>query len=71
MKWPAGQFWQDATANLSGRVDVTRAEHVTPLAAPLLLEMGRVPLRGGSAEEMVLADQAALMAELLSEVTEG
>ena len=58
-------------ARSAGRIDVTRADRVTPLAAPLLLEMGRVPLRGGSAEDLVLADQAALMAELLPEVAAG
>jgi ATP-dependent Lhr-like helicase len=56
---------EEMLARVEGRVDLTRAERVTPLAAPLLLEMGRVPLRGGSAEDLVLADQAALMAELL------
>jgi ATP-dependent Lhr-like helicase len=59
---------KEMLARVQGRVDVTRADRVTPLAAPLLLEMGRVPLRGGSAEDLVLADQAALMAELLPEV---
>ena len=29
-----------------GRIDVVRAPHVTPLAAPLFLEMGRVPIKG-------------------------
>jgi ATP-dependent Lhr-like helicase len=40
-----------------------RAPHVTPLAAPLLLEIGKVPIRG-AAEERLLAEEArALMAE--------
>jgi ATP-dependent helicase Lhr and Lhr-like helicase len=59
---------EEMLARVEGRIDVTRADRVTPLAAPLLLEMGRVPLRGGSAEDLVLANQAALMAELLPEV---
>jgi ATP-dependent Lhr-like helicase len=62
---------EEMLARVEGRIDLTRAERVTPLAAPLLLEMGRVALRGGSAEELVLADQATLMAELLPEVAEG
>ena len=62
---------EEMLARIEGRIDLTRAQRVTPLAAPLLLEMGRVPLRGGSAEDLVLADQAALMAELLPEFAGG
>ncbi len=62
---------EEMLARSAGRIDVTRADRVTPLAAPLLLEMGRVPLRGGSAEDLVLSDQAALMAELLPEFAGG
>ncbi|MEL6574493.1 MAG: hypothetical protein AAFQ81_01265, partial [Pseudomonadota bacterium] len=36
----------------------------TPLAAPLMLEMGRVPIRGGGAEETLLAEEAALLAKI-------
>ena len=58
---------EEMLARVAGRIDVTRAGRVTPLAAPLLLEMGRVSLRGGSAEDLVLAEEAAAMAELLPE----
>ncbi|NNU81253.1 ligase-associated DNA damage response DEXH box helicase [Halovulum dunhuangense] len=48
---------------IDGRVDMVMAPHVTPLAAPLLLEMGRIPIRG-SAQETALAEETArLMAE--------
>ncbi|MBO9478011.1 ligase-associated DNA damage response DEXH box helicase [Shimia sp. R11_0] len=44
------------------RIDHVRAPHVTPLAAPLLLEVGKVPVQSGSAEERLLAEEeAALM----------
>ncbi|CUH54096.1 ligase-associated DNA damage response DEXH box helicase [Shimia marina] len=44
------------------RIDHSRAPHVTPLAAPLLLEVGKVPVQSGSAEERLLAEEeAALM----------
>lgn len=44
------------------RIDHIRAPHVTPLAAPLLLEVGKVPVQSGSAEERLLAEEeAALM----------
>ncbi|MCI4664309.1 MAG: ligase-associated DNA damage response DEXH box helicase [Neomegalonema sp.] len=40
-----------------------RLEHrplprMSPLAAPLMLEMGRVPIQGGSAEELLLEEEA-------------
>ena len=50
-------------ARVGSRIDLVRAPHVTPLAAPLLLEVGRVPIRG-LAEERLVADEAArLMAD--------
>ncbi|MFK7944957.1 MAG: ligase-associated DNA damage response DEXH box helicase [Paracoccaceae bacterium] len=50
------------------RIDHVRADRITPLAAPLMLEAGRIPLRGGSAEDLVLADEAELLAEFLPEL---
>jgi len=49
----------------SGRIDHLQAERITPLAAPLMLERGRVALRGGSAEDEVLRDEAEMLAKLL------
>jgi len=51
---------EEMLARSAGRIDHTRAHRVTPLAAPLMLEMGRVPLQGGSAEELILAEQAEI-----------
>ena len=51
----------------AGRIDHVAAPRVTPLAAPMLLEVGKVPIKGGAAEEAILADEASLMAELRSE----
>ncbi|MGR3572163.1 ligase-associated DNA damage response DEXH box helicase, partial [Brevirhabdus sp.] len=46
-----------------GRVDHVVRDRVTPLAAPMLLEMGRVPV-AGAAQERLLAEHAqALMTE--------
>jgi len=39
--------------------------HVSPFAAPVMLEVGRVPIRG-EAEEAVLEDAASLIAEAMS-----
>ncbi|MDM7464252.1 MAG: ligase-associated DNA damage response DEXH box helicase [Tepidimonas taiwanensis] len=45
------------------RVTTTHAPHVTPLAAPLLLEAGRVPIRGEGSLRIAMAEADALMAE--------
>jgi len=52
---------------VEGRVDHVAARRVTPLAAPMLLEVGKVPITGGGAEAAVLADEESLMAEIRSE----
>ena len=49
----------------AGRIDHVHAPHLTPFAAPLLLESGRIGLRGGSAEEALLAAEEAEFANLL------
>ena len=45
---------------IGGKVDHVIAQHVTPLEAPLLLEIGKVPIRG-AAEEHLLAEAAEQM----------
>ncbi|SFK80684.1 ligase-associated DNA damage response DEXH box helicase [Shimia haliotis] len=53
---------EDMLARIEGRIDHVRAPHVTPLAAPLFLEVGKVPVQSGSAEERLLAEETdALM----------
>ena len=49
-------------ARIQGRIDHKRLSRVTPLAAPLLLEMGRVPVEG-AAEERLLAEEAERLLE--------
>ncbi len=51
----------------AGRIDHVAARRVTPLAAPMLLETGKVPIKGGGAEDAILADEASLMAEVRSD----
>jgi ATP-dependent helicase Lhr and Lhr-like helicase len=52
---------EDMVARIGGRIDHVHLPHVSPLSAPMLLEMGRVPIKG-SAEEKLLAQEAqALM----------
>ncbi len=54
---------EDMLSRVEGRIDVVHAPHLTPLAAPLLLEVGKVPIRGSGRQK--LEDQA--VEELLAE----
>ncbi len=47
--------------NVGNRIDHVAAPHVTPLAAPLLLEVGKVPVQSGSAEERLLAEETTAL----------
>lgn len=49
---------EEMLARTGGRIDHFTLDRVSPLAAPLLLEMGRVPV-AGAAEERLLRDEAA------------
>lgn len=45
-------------ARIGDRIDLLRLKHVSPLAAPLFLEAGKVPVKG-AAEERLLAEESA------------
>ncbi|MGJ8544574.1 MAG: ligase-associated DNA damage response DEXH box helicase [Sulfitobacter sp.] len=49
---------EEMLARIGGRIDHLHLPKVTPLAAPLLLDLGRIPVKG-QAEERLLAEQAA------------
>ena len=49
---------EEMLARIDGRIDHLHLSRVSPLAAPLFLEMGRVPVKG-EAEERLLAEEAA------------
>ncbi len=51
---------EEMIARTKSRVDLRRLDRVTPLAAPLFLEMGKVPVRG-AAEERLLAEEASAL----------
>ena len=53
---------EELIARIDGRIDHVQLSRVTPLAAPLFLEMGRVPVKG-DAEERILAEEAARLME--------
>ena len=61
---------EEMIARIDGRIDHRRLSRVTPLAAPVLLEMGRVPVQG-EAEERLLAEEAArlMQASGLAQIT--
>ncbi|MDF3412965.1 ligase-associated DNA damage response DEXH box helicase [Sulfitobacter sp. M57] len=48
---------EEMMKRVGGRIDHRRLSRVSPLAAPLFLEMGRVPVQG-EAEERLLAEEA-------------
>ncbi|KIN63812.1 DEAD/H associated family protein [Sulfitobacter noctilucicola] len=53
---------EEMMARIGNRIDHLHLPRVTPLAAPLFLEMGRVPVKG-DAEERLLAQEAARLME--------
>jgi ATP-dependent Lhr-like helicase len=48
---------EEMLARISGRITLRRLPHVSPLAAPLFLEAGRVPVVG-AAQERLLAEES-------------
>lgn len=61
---------EEMLARSAGDLHHVAADRLTPLAAPLLLEHGRIPIRDGSADDAILDEAATLMAEigLISEI---
>ncbi|MGB7244860.1 MAG: ligase-associated DNA damage response DEXH box helicase [Sulfitobacter sp.] len=53
---------EEMAKRVAGRIDHRRLPRVTPLAAPMFLEMGRVPVKG-KAEERLLAEEASRLME--------
>ena len=43
------------------RLSLRRLSRISPLAAPLLLEMGKVPIQGAGAEKLMQQEAAELM----------
>ena len=56
---------EEMTTRINGRIDLIELPRVSPLAAPLLLEMGRVPVKG-LAEEKLLAQEAERLMSMAS-----
>ena len=51
---------EDMVEKRAGKIDHVQLDRVSPLAAPMLLEVGRVPVKG-AAEERLLSEPAASM----------
>ena len=45
----------------AGKVDLLRLDHVSPLAAPMFLEMGRVPIQGEGRERIIAEETEKLL----------
>jgi ATP-dependent Lhr-like helicase len=54
---------EEMLARVEGRVALRRLARVSPLAAPLLLEAGRVPVAGAGQERLLAEAAARLMQE--------
>lgn len=54
---------EDMLQRTNGRVDHIQLPHVSPLAAPVFLEPGRIPVFGEGREQMLQDRAAALMEE--------
>ncbi|MBU2960834.1 ligase-associated DNA damage response DEXH box helicase [Citreicella sp. C3M06] len=54
---------REMCAQVEGRIDLRRLSRVSPLSAPLLLEPGRVPVRG-LAEERLLEEEVTALLEI-------
>ncbi len=52
---------EEMLARTAGRVDHVRLDRVTPLAAPLFLEVGKVPVVGAGRERLMEEEAARLM----------
>lgn len=54
---------REMAERIDGRIDLIRLSRVTPLAAPLLLEVGKVPIDGAGRERLLEDEAQALMQE--------
>jgi len=52
---------EEMLTRVGDRIDLVHAPHVTPLAAPLLLEVGKVPIKGAGEEALIEKEAEALM----------
>ncbi|MEP1329040.1 ligase-associated DNA damage response DEXH box helicase [Pseudophaeobacter sp.] len=54
---------EEMIQRIQGKITLRRLDRISPLAAPMLLEMGKVPVKGAGAEKLLLQETQALMAQ--------
>ncbi|PLS23356.1 ligase-associated DNA damage response DEXH box helicase [Neptunicoccus cionae] len=54
---------EEMLTRVQGRIDHVKAPHVTPLSAPMLLEVGKVPIYGAAMDRAAAIEAAELMRE--------
>ena len=52
---------EELATRVQGRIDTLRLDRVTPLAAPLFLEVGKVPVNGAAEERLIQQETDRLM----------
>jgi ATP-dependent Lhr-like helicase len=57
----------DLLSRVRGRIRVMRLERVSPLAIPVMLDIGQESVRTAEAEDQLLAETEALVAEAMGE----
>ncbi len=60
----------DMLARIDGKLMLKRLSHISPLAVPLLMEMGKEPVRGAADDEL-LGEAASRHDDLVREATQG
>ncbi|MFC3614189.1 ligase-associated DNA damage response DEXH box helicase [Lutimaribacter marinistellae] len=54
---------EEMITRVGSRIDLLRLSRLTPLSAPLFLEMGRVPVKGAAEERLLAEESARLLTE--------
>lgn len=54
---------EEMITRIGDRIDLVRLERVSPLAAPLFLEVGKVPVKGAAEERLLAQESARLLQE--------
>lgn len=52
---------EEMMSRVENRIDLLRLPRITPLAAPLLLEVGKIPIKGAAAEKLLAQEAETLM----------
>jgi ATP-dependent Lhr-like helicase len=54
---------EEMAERVAGRIDLLRLDRISPFAAPLLLEVGKVPIKGAAEERLLGEETTRLLAE--------